>query len=66
MNDDFDNLLTTDTEWCRNFAAALQILDDYTTGQLALLPVDDFIAHKRYMPCPRRGTYQKLTACRAR
>lgn len=62
-DDDFDDLLTSDTEWWANFAAALEVLRDWSTGQLEFWPVDDFVAEKRYVSCPRRGTHQKLTEC---
>lgn len=63
MPDDFDDLLTTDTEWWQNFSAALKILEDFSAGQLVLWPVDDLIGQKRYVACPRRGTHLEITEC---
>jgi hypothetical protein len=60
---DFDDLLTTDAEWYRNFNAALKILEDFSTGQLVLWPVDDLLGTKTYVACPRRGTHLKITDC---
>jgi hypothetical protein len=63
MSDDFDDLLTTDAEWCRNFNAALKILEDFSIGQLAMWPIDDLLGTKAYLACPRRGTHFKVTDC---
>ena len=63
MNDDFDNLITSNAAWFQQFMFALEELTDNGTGQLAGWPVEDFIAHKRYVPCPRRGTHLKITEC---
>ena len=63
MNDDFDNLITSNAAWFQQFMFALEELTDNGTGQLAGWPVEDFIAHKRYVPCPRRGTHLKIPEC---
>lgn len=59
----FDDLDLTDTAWMRRFAWLAAELDDNATGQLELLPVDDWLEDKRYVPCPRRGTHQRLVDC---
>lgn len=63
MPDDFDDLLIHDWMWSENFAAALRLLEDFSVGQLALWPVDDFVGARRFVACPQRGTHLKLRAC---
>lgn len=60
---DFDDLLTDDWTWWQNFAAALKVLEDWSTGQLALWPLDDFVQDKRYVRCPSRDSHRKITEC---
>lgn len=60
---DYDDLLTTDAEWCRTFSASLKILQDWSTGQLALWPIDDLLGSRVYVACSRRGLHARLADC---
>ncbi len=60
---EYDNLLTDDQDWLRSFSASLKILEDWTTGQQALWPIDDLLGTKGYVPCPRRGLHARLVDC---
>ena len=60
---DFDDLLTDAWTWWPDLAAALKVLEDWSTGQLPLWPLDDVLQDKRYVPCPNRGTHLKITEC---
>lgn len=63
MDDDFDNLVTTDAAWLLKFEESLDLPEDNSEGQLALWPLDDLIGPKRYVACPRRGTHLTLVEC---
>lgn len=58
-----DDLITTDSARALDFAGALARLEDNATGQLELWPVEDVLAPKRYVACPRRRTHLVLTEC---
>lgn len=60
---EFDDLLTHDHIWWQGFAASLKVLEDCSTGQQVLWPVDDLIADKRYVACPRRGQHRTMVEC---
>jgi hypothetical protein len=62
-DNDFTDLLTSDLEWWSNFAAALRILEDFSTGQIAAWPIDDYLGKRTYVACPRRGTHLKIVDC---
>ncbi len=59
----YDDLLTGDQDWLRSFAASLKVLEDWSTGQLALWPVDDLLGTKTYIACPRRGHHARAADC---
>ena len=65
MYDDdlFDNLITTDVSWWSAFSFRLEELAANSVGQAALLPVDDLLAAKKFVACPRRGAHLKITDC---
>lgn len=60
---DSDDLLTDDQDWLRSFSASLKVLEDWSAGQLALWPLDDLLATKTYVGCPRRGLHARVADC---
>jgi hypothetical protein len=60
---DFDDLLIDDITWWLNLAAGLRLLADNDASQVAFWPVDDFLAEKTYVACPRRRTHAVLGEC---
>lgn len=58
-----DEFITTDSTWKPRFAGVLAQLQDNATDQLALWPVEGFLAPKRYVACARRRLHSVLTEC---
>lgn len=62
-DEDFETLLLDDGSWWLRLVEGLRLLADNDPNRPTLWPVDDFIAEKKYLPCPRRGTHLTLGEC---
>lgn len=60
---EFDDVLTQDHIWWQGFAASLKVLEDWSTGQLAVWTIDDLLGTKTHVPCPRRGLHARVAEC---
>ena len=61
--DDFETLLIDDRMWWLRLVEGLRLLADNDPSRPTLWPVDDFIATKKFVSCPRRGTHLRLVEC---
>ena len=59
-DEDFETLLLDDGSWWLRLVEGLRLLADNDPNRPTLWPVDDFIAEKKYVPRPPRGTHATL------
>jgi hypothetical protein len=63
MMSDFDDLVLDDLTWWLHLQRQLRQLAENDRQQPALFPVEALRGHRRFVPCPRRGTHERLTDC---